>query len=73
MKKNIQVDKGIDSNSHLFLVDGGVRGESDALVAELRVVHPAVRVAVVREVVLQRGGRGLSNVTNITSIKSCLT
>ena len=45
------------SVTHPFLVDGGVRGESDALVAQLRVVHPAVRVAVVREVVLAESGQ----------------
>ena len=31
-------------------------GEGDALVGQLGVVHPAVRVAVVGEVVLQRAG-----------------
>ena len=62
-------------DSHLFLVDGGMCGESDALVAQLRVVHPAVRVAVVREVVLQRAGKG--NLTKLSKnyklIKGCLT
>ena len=38
----------------LFLVDCGVGGEGDALVGQLGVVHPAVHVAVVGEVVLQR-------------------